>query len=146
MPLLLSTVISSASTFIFWGVFRTYWSIVIFVLLFGGFSGGFVVLRSSFASAVVRANSERENHEEALVVNSILAFFRGIATVCSGFVGTAVIEKSFALGIRPGFGAGRWEPLIILVGTLMAIASLGAIGLTVKVRALHESQEDRDTS
>jgi hypothetical protein len=81
-------------------------------------------------AAIVVNDSKRPSEE--LFVSGILLFTRGIIGVVSGFIAAAVLETSDDIGIRPGYGAGKWRPFIILFGTVMAAATVGVFGLRTK--------------
>jgi hypothetical protein len=98
---------------------------VILCILFGAFSFSFVVLRSHMAAAVV---GNHNNPNEELVVSGALLCIRGLACVGSGYIGAAVKGVDEEVGIRPGYGAGKWRGLIITVGIVMGGATIGAFG------------------
>lgn len=125
-PLLLSTLIPAIAVFGIWGFAKQYWSLAITCILFGGFSGGYVVLRNRFATAVVGDN----NHpSQELVVSGLIMFVRGLATIGSGFIGSAVATLGEGRGLqRSEYGAGKWLPLLLTVGTFAGASSIGALG------------------
>lgn len=129
VPLILSTIVSAFAVLVAWGLGRHYWNLVFVAVLFGAFAFSFVVLRSHMAAIVVN-DSKRPSEE--LFVSGILLFTRGIIGVVSGFIAAAVLETSDDIGIRPGYGAGKWRPFIILFGTVMAAATVGVFGLRTK--------------
>ncbi|KAE8321624.1 hypothetical protein BDV39DRAFT_210549 [Aspergillus sergii] len=125
-PLLLSTLIPSTAVLCIWGFATKYGLLALVCILFGGLSGGYVVLRSRFATAIV-ANSDRPNEE--LIVSGLIMFFRGGATIVSGFVATTVSSAGEDRGLRNGsYGAGQWLPLILTVGILTGASCIGALG------------------
>ncbi|KZL77661.1 MFS monocarboxylate transporter [Colletotrichum tofieldiae] len=126
IPMLLSTLVSSFAVFVVWGLGRYYWNMVIASILFGAFAFSFMVLRSHMAAVVV--NDPSHTAEETFV-SGILLFTRGVIGVASGYIAAAVLQKSDYIGVQPGYGAGKWRPFIILVGTTMTAATLGAFGL-----------------
>ncbi|KZL87434.1 mfs monocarboxylate [Colletotrichum incanum] len=126
IPMLLSTLVSSFAVFVVWGLGRYYWNMVIASILFGAFAFSFMVLRSHMAAVVV--NDSSRTAEETLV-SGILLFTRGVIGVASGYIAAAVLQKSDHIGVQPGYGAGKWRPFIVLIGTTMTAATLGAFGL-----------------
>lgn len=131
LPLLLSTVTSSFAVLVIWGLSRHYWSVTLVAILFGGFSGGFVVLRNRFATAVV-GDSDHPNQE--LIVSGVLMLLRGIATLGSGFLGAKLVQETETMALSSNYGGGRWKPLLLTDGILMGAASLGALGFLGKRR------------
>lgn len=71
---------------------------------------------------------------EELFVSGILLFTRGVIGVASGYIAAAVLQNSYHIGVQPGYGAGKWRDFIILVGTAMAAATVGAFFLREKRR------------
>ncbi|KAB8271697.1 major facilitator superfamily domain-containing protein [Aspergillus minisclerotigenes] len=125
-PLLLSTLIPSIAVLCIWGFATKYGLLARVCILFGGLSGGYVVLRNRFATAIV-GNSDRPNEE--LIVSGLIMFFRGGATIASGFVATAVSSAGEDRGLPKGsYGAGQWLPLILTVGILTGVSCIGALG------------------
>ncbi|MCJ1451190.1 hypothetical protein MMC28_001526 [Mycoblastus sanguinarius] len=129
LPLLLGTVISSLSVLVVWGFSHTYALVAIVAVLFGGFGSAFTVLRNRFATAIV---GDFDHGNQELIVSGALMLIRGAATLGSGFLGAKVVEEAEGIGLRGGYGAGKWRPLILTVGILMASASVGALGFVGK--------------
>lgn len=130
LPLLISTWIPAVAVLCVWGFATNYGLVALVCILFGGFSGGYVVLRNRFATAIV-GNSDHPNKE--LVVSGFIMFVRGCATIASGFVGTAVTTAGDERGLHKGsYGAGEWLPLLLTVGILTGVSSIGTLGFLRK--------------
>ncbi|UQC76313.1 Mch2p [Colletotrichum lupini] len=129
IPMLLSTLVSSFAVFVVWGLGIYYWNMVITSILFGAFAFSFMVLRSHMAAIAV---DDSERPAEELFVSGILLFTRGVIGVASGYIAAAVLQNSESIGVQPGYGAGKWRSFIILLGTTMTAATLGAFGLLKK--------------
>ncbi|KAK0378812.1 Mch2p [Colletotrichum limetticola] len=129
IPMLLSTLVSSFAVFVVWGLGIYYWNMVITSILFGAFAFSFMVLRSHMAAIAV---DDPERPAEELFVSGILLFTRGVIGVASGYIAAAVLQNSESIGVQPGYGAGKWRSFIILLGTTMTAATLGAFGLLKK--------------
>lgn len=129
IPMLLSTLVSSFAVFVVWGLGKYYWNMVIASILFGAFAFSFMVLRSHMAAVVV---DDPSRTAEETFVSGILLFTRGVIGVASGYIAAAVLQNSDHIGVQPGYGAGKWRPFIILLGTTMTAATLGAFGLWKK--------------
>ncbi|KAG8169444.1 hypothetical protein KVR01_000189 [Diaporthe batatas] len=143
VPLLLSTLVSAFAVLVLWGLGRSYWMLVILSILFGAFSFSFVVFRSHMAAAVV---GDKLHPNEELVVSGALLATRGIACIASGYTGAAVVGASEHLGILPGYGAGKWQTLIIYEGVLMFGASMGALGFIRKRKLGAEGSKNAEDS
>jgi MFS family permease len=126
IPFLLSVLVSSFAIFVVWGLGKAYWTMVVVSILFGAFAFSFMVLRSHMAAIVVKDNARTGDQ---LLVSGLLLFTRGIIGVVSGYIAAAVIQSKEELGVQPGYGAGKWRPFIILLGSTMTAAIVGVIGL-----------------
>lgn len=131
--MLLSTLVSSFAVLVVWGFGKAYWSMVIVSLLFGAFAFSFMVLRSHMAAIVV---NDPERPGEELLVSGVLLFTRGVVGVASGYIAAAVLESTADAEVESGYGAGKWRNFIILLGTTMAAATVGVIGLLRKRSSL----------
>ena len=131
LPLLLSTFFSAFAVLIIWGFSHAYWSTLLVSIVFGGFSGGFVVLRNRFATAIV-GNAEHPNQE--LIISGLLMLIRGVSTFASGFIGQAIVKKQAGKELGRDYGANKWRGLLLTDGLLMAAASCGALGFLGKRR------------
>lgn len=126
VPFLLSVVVSSFAVFVVWGLGKAYWTMVIVSILFGAFAFSFMTLRSDMAAIVV--NDEGRSGDQ-LFVSGLLLFTRGAIGVVSAFVAAAVLQSREHVGVNHGYGAGKWQPFIILLGTTMTAALVGVFGL-----------------
>lgn len=125
--MLISTIGASLEVFLIWGFSRNLWSLVLFSLAFGSTAGGFAVLRPRFAAAIV--GDEGEQDRQSLLIFAVLTASRGASIVGSGFIMTDLVGEGFS---AKGYGGGKdWRNLIIYTGTVMLVASLGAVGMFV---------------
>ena len=131
VPFLLSVLVSSFAVFVVWGVGKAYWTMVIVSILFGAFAFSFMTLRSHMAAIVV--NDEGRSGDQ-LFVSGLLLFTRGAIGVVSAFVAAAVLESKEHVGVNHGYGAGKWQSFIILLGTTMTAALVGVFGLLGRKR------------
>jgi len=73
-------------------------------------------------------------HQE-LIVSGLVMFVRGIATIGSGFIGAAVATAGESRGLQKSeYGAGKYLPLILAVGTFAGASSIGALGFLRKAK------------
>ena len=120
--LLLSAIVSGVSTLTIWAFSRVMWSTMLFGIVFGGAAGGFAVLRSRFAAAIV---GNDDDAQQALDIFGALTFIRGVAQVASGFIGAALVQEN--MEVQDTYGTGKWTRLMIFVGAAMIAASSGAL-------------------
>lgn len=78
-------------------------------------------------AAIVVGNDERTGDQ--LLVSGVLLFTRGVVGVVSGYIAAAVLQGGEGMGVRPGYGAGKWRSFIILLGVTMTAALVGVVGL-----------------
>jgi hypothetical protein len=78
-------------------------------------------------AAIVVNDSNRQAEE--LLVSGVLLFTRGVVGVVSGYIAAAVLQSSESTKVDSSYGAGKWRTLIILLGTTMTAATVGAVGL-----------------
>ena len=101
-----------------------------------------MVLRNRFATAVIGDN----NHPgQELIVSGLIMFVRGLATIGSGFIGTAVATLGESRGLqRSEYGAGKWLPLLLTVGTFAGASSIGALGFLRKAKHSGDQRSSTD--
>lgn len=150
-PLLGMTLVGSASILAVWGLSKSCLPLVVTMLLFSASSGGFVVLRSSFASQIVLNNkhyhegvSDLEKRINESRVSGVLMSLRGVATIASGFLGKAIVQQSEHIPLGPGYGSDKWKALILFVGVTIGATSLGSIGLIWVGRARERERRASD--
>ncbi|EDU44839.1 hypothetical protein A1F94_003740 [Pyrenophora tritici-repentis] len=134
--MILSTLISSFAVLVVWGLGKAYWTMVIVSLLFGAFAFSFMVLRSHIAAIFV---NDSNHPAEELFVSGVLLFTRGVVGVISGYIAAAVLQSSESTKIDSSYGVGKWRTLIILLGTTMTTAAVGAIGLRRRKPSIREA-------
>lgn len=142
VPLLLSTTVSTMVVLVLWGLGRQYWMLVLLSVLFAACAFSYPVFRSHMAAAVV---GDKLHPREELVVSGALLATRGIACIVSGPAGAAVVGSAEHLGVRPGYGAGKWRSLVIYVGVLSFGASIGALAFVGRARKLSWRKEEPDS-
>jgi len=124
IPLLISTIGASTEVFLIWGFAKSLWSLSLFALAFGSTAGGFAVLRPRFAAEIV--GNQGQQDRQSLLVFAILTASRGTAIVGSGFVMKSLVRTGAG---NVGWGGGlAWSRLVVYTGTVMFVASLGAVG------------------
>jgi hypothetical protein len=52
----------------------------------------------------------------------------------SGYIAAAILQGSEGLGVRDGYGAGKWRGCIVFLGVTMTASTLGMFGLLRKRR------------
>jgi hypothetical protein len=69
-----------------------------------------------------------DTRETESLVSGILMCVRGVATVCSGLVGKAIVTSSQDSPLSSdSYAEGRWKGLVVFAGVTMAVASIGSL-------------------
>ena len=85
-------------------------------------------LRTDFTEIITDADKNVRASES--LVSGILTSIRGVATVCSGLIGKALVTESQHLPLRSDeYAEGRWKNLVLFTGITMAGSSLGALAV-----------------
>lgn len=114
-----STTISSIVSFVVWGIAQSLEATLIFALAYGWFAGGYVVFWAKFGSSV---------SEDPQPAFSLMAFGRGIGNIATGPIAARLLEGP----VTSGYGLGKFQPLILFLGSSMLCSSLGVVGLGLK--------------
>lgn len=113
--ILISTAISSLSVLLLWGFARSFAVLTTFSIVYGCFSGGYVVSWPKFGSLL---------SEDPQSVYSLMAFGKGIGSIVTGPVSAKLLTRTTGAG----YGLGKFEPLILYSGAFMLCSSFGAFG------------------
>lgn len=112
-----------------WGFARSLWSLSLFALAFGSTAGGFAVLRPRFAAEVVD-QQRAETANQSMFVFAILTASRGSAIIGSGYIMKGFVLEDITAS-NTWAGGPKWSRLVIYVGSVMFVASLGMAGMLV---------------
>ncbi|KAL8912811.1 MAG: hypothetical protein Q9171_002269 [Xanthocarpia ochracea] len=126
-PMIISTFGSGLETFLIWGFSHNLWSLAIYSFLYGGTAGGYAVLVPRFATGIV---GNDKNKEQSLLIFGILMAMRGSAIFASGFIVATQLDESAK--VTSGYGAYKWLRVIIYTGSIMIVATLGALGFFIR--------------
>jgi MFS family permease len=130
IPLFLSPFLSALSTFLLWGFAKSLGPLLIFSILYGVFAGGYSVLYCRFVTNLTSTLEGTTQRATGLWLYSIFEFQRGVGNIAGGVVSGLLVRGPV---VEFGYGAGRYEWLVLLVGGSMLVSSLG--GLVNFVRA-----------
>ncbi|KAK4442132.1 MFS general substrate transporter, partial [Podospora aff. communis PSN243] len=111
--------LSALVVFVFWGPGQTLIRLVAFGLLFGLFSGGYIVLYTRFSTALA------DDRATQTWLYTIFDVQRGVAIIVGGAIGGGLVHGTINLG---DYGAGEYKALIIFCGACFVASSLGGIG------------------
>ncbi|KAJ3521479.1 hypothetical protein NM208_g13271 [Fusarium decemcellulare] len=106
-----SSFVSAVASFTLWGFAHSFVTLLMFALLFGLFAGAFPVFWAKFGSML----SDDPAH-----VYSMMAFGKGIGNLATGPITATLLTRP----VSSGYGIGKFEPVIIFLGSFMFCSSL----------------------
>ncbi|KAF3808181.1 hypothetical protein GCG54_00006797 [Colletotrichum gloeosporioides] len=115
----ISSFVSSVSAFTIWGFAHSLELLVVFALIFGMFAGGFPVFWAKFGAIL---------SDDPAPVFSMMAFTKGIGNLATGPITAGLLTKP----VSSGYGMGRYESLVLFVGSFMLCSSMGILGWPLK--------------
>lgn len=110
--LFVTTSVSGIASFCIWGFAWSLTPLLLFSLVFGAFAGAYVVFWTTFSSLL---------SDDPQTVYTLMAFGKGIGSVATGPISGVLLNQP----ITSGYAMGKYEPLIIYMGSLMLASSLG---------------------
>lgn len=125
--ILLGSLVSSISVLALWGLAQSYAALAMFALIFGSFGSGMISLWARMGTFFGK--------EDAQMIYSIMALGRGIGSISSGPISSALLSFTATRGVSAGgggltYGNSKYAGVILFVGVAMAAsASMGVIGL-----------------
>lgn len=117
--LFVSSFMSSLSAFFIWGFSHSLGPLLAFAILYGSFAGAYVVLWPKYGTILA---------DDPIPVYSLLAFEKGIGNLVVGPITARLLRRS----VSHEYGLGRFQPLVIFLGSLMFVSSLGIVGWPVE--------------
>ena len=126
IPLFLSPFFSALAIFMLWGFAKSLGPLLVFSVLYGIFAGGYSVLYCRFATSLTSSLSGTLSQSATgLWLYSIFEFQRGLGNIVGGVVSGLLFRGPV---MDSGYGVGRYEALVLLVGGSMLVSSLGGLG------------------
>ncbi|KAL6811661.1 monocarboxylate transporter [Trichoderma camerunense] len=110
-----STTISAVVSFTLWGMAHSLTLLIVFAIAYGWFAGAYPVYWPRFGSLI---------SEDPQPVYSMMSFGKGVGNVVAGPISATLLTRP----LTSGYGMGRFQPLIVFVGSLMGVASLVIVG------------------
>lgn len=117
----MSSFMSALATFLLWGFASSLPMLIAFSVIYGWFAGGFVILWPKFGGIL---------SEDPGAVYSMMAFGKGIGNILTGPISSPLMRGP----VHSGYGLNRFEPLILYLGSMMLVSSLGVFGWPVRAR------------
>ncbi|KAF4987070.1 hypothetical protein FDECE_15624 [Fusarium decemcellulare] len=114
-----STVVSAASVIALWGIARSLPLLIVFVLLYGYFGGGYVAMWARMTTAV------SSDPTAAPFIFGLFCFGKGIGNVLAGPIGGNLLDQTVS---TEKYGLARYSGIVFFTGTSMILSAL-PIGL-----------------
>ncbi|KAI9158185.1 MFS-type transporter pynF [Paramyrothecium foliicola] len=112
---------SALATFLLWGFASSLPTLMAFSIIYGWFAGGFVILWPKFGGIL---------SDDPGAVFSMMAFGKGVGNILTGPISAPLMTGP----LQSGYGLNRFEPLILYLGSMMLVSSLGILGWPVRVK------------
>ncbi|KAL0939665.1 monocarboxylate transporter [Colletotrichum truncatum] len=117
----LSSFPSALAAFLLWGFASSLPTLMAFSIIYGWFAGSFVILWPKFGGIL---------SDDPGAVYSMMAFGKGVGNLLTGPISVPLMSGP----VQSGYGLNRFEPLILYLGSMMLVSSLGIVGWPVRVR------------
>lgn len=114
-----SSFMASVASFVIWGFANSLAVLIVFALVFGLFAGAFPVFWAKFGAVL---------SDDPQPVYSMMAFGKGIGNLATGPITAGLLTRP----VSSGYGMGRYESLILFLGSFMLCSSLGILGWPLK--------------
>ncbi|TEA22331.1 MFS transporter asaE [Colletotrichum sidae] len=118
-----SSFVSAVAALAIWGFAHSLETLLVFALAFGMFASAFQVLWPKFGTML---------SDDPQSVYSIMAFGKGVGNLATGPITAGLLRSQ----VSSGYGAGRYQSVILFLGSFMLCASLGVFGWPLKKTAL----------
>lgn len=118
--LFISSFVGAVSAFTMWGFANSIEKLIVFSLFWGFFAGGFPIFWPKSGSLLT---------EDPQPVYSLMACTKGLGNIVTGPIASSLLRDR---AVSWGYRLGKFEHLIIFVGSLMLCASLGILGWPLK--------------
>ncbi|TVY45278.1 Fujikurins efflux protein [Lachnellula subtilissima] len=120
-----SSVISTFTTFVLWGMAKSLAMLVAFAIMYGFFGYGFSTMRVAMARKV------SDDPSAVVAIFSILVFLQGIGNILAGPISTALLSQRTRLG---AYGILKYQFLVVFTGICMAISALTIVSWYLRPR------------
>lgn len=122
LVLTVSTLGSAVSLFLFWGLGNSNAMLVVFVVSFGLLSMSFVTLWTPIIKVV-----SKDDPRLPSLVFSIFMFFKGVGSISSGPVASALLTSDILRGSTGAYGVKNYGVLIVYSGAAMVLGAIAGV-------------------
>lgn len=122
LVLIVSTLGSAVSLFLFWGLGNSNAMLVVFVVSFGLLSMSFVTLWTPIIKVV-----SKDDPRLPSLVFSIFMFFKGVGSISSGPVASALLTSDILRGSTGAYGVKNYGVLIVYSGAAMVLGAIAGV-------------------
>jgi MFS family permease len=124
IPMGISSLVGGVAALTFWGMGKTLAPLAVFAVLEGLFAGGYGVLYCRFVTCLT------DDRATGLWLYSLFDFQRGVGSIVGGLVAGSLTKQA----VDRGYGAGKYEDLILVIGGSLLISSIGGLGWLFKTQ------------
>ncbi|RMJ12504.1 hypothetical protein CDV36_007834 [Fusarium kuroshium] len=111
---IITTLVSSVATLTLWSLAHSLTPLLLFTIVYGLFAGAYVVFWPRFGSML---------SDDPQPIYSLMAFGKGIGNIVTAPVSESLLDKP----LSSSYGLGQFGSLIIYLGSLMFVSSLGGM-------------------
>jgi MFS family permease len=119
----ITTFVSGIASFCIWGFARSLAPLLAYAIIFGSFAGSYVVFWTTFSSLL---------SEDTQSVYNLMVFGKGIGSVVTGPITGSLLSRP----VSSGYGLGKYQPVVIYIGSLMLASSLGIFAWPIQGRPI----------
>lgn len=121
--ILLSTIGTTISVFLLWGLSTALPLLCVFSIVYGFFAGGFI----STNAGVIKMVKQNDRGADVGILLGFISAARGIGAVASGPLSEALVKKGLGHEGEFAYGSG-YGGLIVFTGVTAAIGGVGFLG------------------
>lgn len=122
--ILIVSLVSSIAAVTLWGLAHSFIMLVCFAIIFGSIGSGLIALWARMGTFF--------SQKDAQMVYSFMSFGRGLGSIVSGPISTALLKNAYRGSPDDGsggYGNGKYFGVVLFVGVAMAISALmGVVG------------------
>jgi MFS family permease len=136
MLVIISSTVSSVSTFLLWGFGANLGMLIAYAVVFGASGAGYIALWARMGTLF--------GEKDAPMVYSVMCAGRGLGSIASGPISSALLMGDVVKG---NFGAGRFKYLVLFVGICLAASTTsGLVGVAVNAKPMFGKRRSQKES
>lgn len=125
-----STLVAGAAVYACWGLAHTFEVLAVFAIIYGFFGAGYTATWARIGTTIASEPSA------AFAAFGLLNFGKGVGNVLAGPIGGSLLTN---VAERSGYGAGKYELVVLFTGSCMMLSAAAILLADVEVSKLHNS-------